>query len=140
MSRTIKRHLKVGDVPEFDEDFLIVRMHSEDMPKGIKWNNYIHLSTNNAKIACKVRTSDMAEISHPRIHKISINRKLRETLGIKSGLTYDFYIQKALFLKAPYFIIKYHPDRAAKRRTIIKLAVASVLVIAAIIGLSLYFA
>jgi len=96
MARPIKRHLKVGGAPEDDEGMLVVRMHPEDLPRGIKWNRYIHLSAKNAKITCRVRNNERAEVPHPRIHQININKKLRERLGIRSGTVYDSFLCSAV--------------------------------------------
>jgi len=139
MSKPIKRHLKVGRAPEYDNDILIVRMHGDDLPKGIKWNSYIHLAANDTKISCKVRTNQMAEIPEPRIHQININRKLRDDLGIKSGRLYDFYVRKAPFWKAPYYIIKCHPNRNDRRNMILKLCGVVIVALAVIGGASYYF-
>ena len=140
MPKPIKRHLKVGRAPEYDNDILIVRMHAEDLPKGIKWNNYIHLAANDSTVTSRVRTNQMAEISEPRIHQININRTLRDNLGIRSGRLYDFYVRKAAFWKAPYYVIKYHPNRVVRRNTILKLCAAAIVALAVIGGVSYYFA
>jgi hypothetical protein len=138
MAKPIKRHLKVGTAPEDDEDTLIVRMHPDDLPKGIKWNRYIHLHVRDGKISCKVRNNELAEIPHPRIHQININRALRNVLGIKSGTIYDFYVSKALILKAPYYVLKYHPYRAARRNMLLKIF-GVIITVCIVIGAILYY-
>jgi hypothetical protein len=138
MSKPIKRHLKVGGAPEDDEGTLIIRMHPDDLPKGIKWNRYIYLTVKDSKIACRVRNNELAEVPHPRVHQININKNLRNALKIKLGTVYDFYVSKASFWKAPSYIMRYHPDRTARRNTLLLIlgAVAAVLII---IGGVLYY-
>jgi len=138
MSQPIKRHLRVGGAPQDDESKLLVRMHPDDVPKGMKFNRYIHLSTGNARITCMVRNNELAEIPHPRVHHININRKLRENLHIKSGAVYNFYVSKAPSWKAPLYIIRYHPRGSARRNMSFKLFGAFAFVIA-IIGTALYY-
>ena len=139
MSRPIKRHLKVGGSPQDDEGMLVVRMHPDDLPKGIKWNNYIHLSAKSSKISCRVRNNEMAEVPHPRVHQININRKLRDRLGIKSGTVYDFWVSKAPFWKAPSYVLRYHPNGAARRNMFLRILGAIAVVLAVIGGVSYYF-
>ena len=138
MSKPIKRHLKVGGAPEDDEDTLIIRMHPDDLPKGIKWNRYIHLDVKDSKIACRVRNNELAEVPHPRVHQININKKLRNVLKIKSGTVYDFYVSKASFWKAPAYVMKYHPDMTAKRNMLLKI-IGTVAAILIVIGGVLYY-
>jgi hypothetical protein len=95
MARAVKRHLKVGATPHLDENKLIVRMHETDAPEGVKWGNYISLSANQNRIACKVLSNAMAEVKPPREHQISVNKHLKSKLHIKPGTTVDFYIKKA---------------------------------------------
>lgn len=139
MSQPIKRHLKVGGAPEDDEGSLIVRMHPDDLPKGIKWNRYIHLSARNAKITCRVRNNERAEIPHPRVHQININRNLRDLLRVKSGTVYDFYLSKASFWKAPSYVMLYHPNGIARRNMLLRILAATVVVLAVIGGVLYYF-
>jgi len=139
MARPIKRHLKVGGAPQDDEGMLVVRMHPEDLPKGIKWNRYIHLSAKSAKITCKVRNNERAEVPHPRVHQININRKLRDRLRIKSGTVYNFYVSKAPFWKAPSYVMRYHPSRTAKQIMLLKILGATAVVLAVIGGVLYYF-
>lgn len=139
MAGLIKRHLKVGGAPEDDEGMLVVRMHPEDLPKGIKWNRYIHLSAKNAKISCRVRNNERAEVPHPRIHQININKKLRERLGIRSGTVYDFYVSKAPFWKAPSYVLRYHPSKTARRIMLLNILMATAVVLSVIGGVLYYF-
>jgi hypothetical protein len=139
MARAVKRHLKVGATPHLDENKLIVRMHETDAPEGVKWGNYISLSANQNRIACKVLSNAMAEVKPPREHQISVNKHLKSKLHIKPGTTVDFYIKKASPLRAPYFIMRYHPDGTVRKRTLLKvLGVAVVLALAATFA-ALYF-
>ncbi len=134
----VKRHLKVGNSPEGDEGALVVRMHPDDLPKGMKWNSYVHLLVEDAKITCRVRNNELVEVPQPRIHQININKDLRDTLGIRSGKVYDFYVTKASLCKAPSYVIRYHPSRAARRYMLAR--VLGVLgATAVIIGGLLYF-
>ena len=139
MARPIKRHLKVGGAPEDDEGILVVRMHPEDLPKGIKWNRYIHLSARDAKITCRVRNNELAEVPHPRVHQININRNLRDLLRVKSGTVYDFYVSKAPFWKAPSYVILYHPSGRARRKMLLKILGAIALALAVAGGAVYYF-
>jgi len=139
MSRPIKRHLKVGGAPGDDEGRLVVRMHPDDLPKGIKWNRYIHLSARNAKITCRVRNNELAEVPHPRVHQININRNLRDLLRIKSGTVYDFYLGKAPFWKAPAYVMRYHPDGTARLNMLLRILGAIAVVLAVIGGVLYYF-
>ncbi len=139
MSRPIKRHLKVGGAPEDDEGSLVVRMHPDDLPKGIKWNRYIHLSARDAKITCRVRNNELAEVPHPRVHQININRNLRDLLRVKSGSVYDFYLRKAPFWKAPSYVMLYHPSGIVRRNMVLRLLAATVVVLAVIGGVLYYF-
>ena len=116
MARPVKRHLKIGATPHLDEEELIVRMHENDIPAGIRWGNYIRLSANKKHVACKLQSNAMAEIKAPRVHQISINKHLKNKLGVKPGATVDFYISKASFLKAPYYTMRYHPSSGARKR------------------------
>ena len=138
MSQPIKRHLRVGGAPEDDEGQLIVRMHPDDMPKGIRFNNYIHLSTKDARITCKVRNNELAEIPRPRVHQININRKLRERLRIKTGAVYNFYVSKALSWKTPSYVMRYHPNATARRNMRLK-TFGAIAGITAIICWALYY-
>ncbi len=139
MSQPIKRHLKVGNAPQDDEGILLIRMHPDDLPKGIKWNSYIHLLVKDAKITCRVRNNELAEVPHPRIHQININRNLRDVLRIKSGKIYDFYITKASAWKAPSYVIRYHPNRTARRYTLFKVLGAIGTILIAVGGALYYF-
>ena len=139
MSKPVKRHLKVGTAPESDEDELLIRMHADDLPKGIKWNKYIHVFVQDSKISCRVRTNQVAEVQEPRIHQININRALREYLSIKSNKVYDFYLGKASRLKIPYYVLKYHPDRNKKRNMLLKMIGTSIFILAIIGGVLYYF-
>ena len=130
--------MKVGTAPEDDEGTLIIRMHPDDLPKGIKWNKYIHLHVKDTTISCRVRNNAVVEVPHPRVHQININRDLRNTLGIKSGQVYDFYISKASRLKAPYYVIRYHPNRIARRNMIFKI-LGTIGAIIIVIGGTLYY-
>ena len=138
MSKPIKRHLKVGGAPEDDEGTLIVRMHPDDLPKGIKWNRYIYLSVKDSKIACRVRNNELAEVPHPRVHQININKKLRNVLKIKSGTVYDFYVSKASVWKAPSYVMKFHPNSTARRNMLLRIigAIAAIMIV---IGGVLYY-
>jgi hypothetical protein len=138
MAHTIKRHLKVGNAPVDDEDVLMVRMHPEDLPRGIKWNKYIHLLVKHEKLTCRVRNNEMAEIPHPRVHQININNKLRELLGIRTGTVYDFYVTNASSWKAPYYVLRYHPDSTARRNTLLKILGAVTVILAIVVGISYY--
>ncbi len=139
MSKLMKRHLKVGNSPEGDEGTLVIRMHPEDMPKGIRWNSYIHLLVRDGKITCRVRNNEMAEVPHPRIHQININKDLREVLGLQSGKVYDFYVRKASFWKAPAYVIRYHPSRSARRWMLARALAVLAAGIAVASGLLYYF-
>lgn len=137
MSQVFKRYLKVGGAPKADENELIVRIHPDDKPKGINWGDYIHLSTNRARITCKLRSNELREVEHPRIHQININRGLRNILGIRTGTVYNFYISKASSWKAPSYIMHYHPKSTVRRNMRLKIygAIAGIIVI---IGVYLY--
>ena len=115
MSKPVKRHLKVGNSPEGDEGVLVIRMHPDDIPRGVKWNNYIHLLVRDARVTCRVRNNEVTEVPQPRTHQININKDLREALGLQSGKVYDFYLKKAPFWKAPSYVVRYHPNRSARR-------------------------
>ncbi len=138
MSKPIKRHLRIGNAPAQDEEKLLVRMHREDLPKGTKWNSYIHLSTKNQTITCKVRNNDLAEVPHPRIHQLNINRHLRKMLEVKTGIVYDFYLKRAPFWRAPFYALRFHPQKTARQNAFTILMVAFVLMLA-IIGVAVYF-
>jgi len=137
MARPVKRHLMIGAVPELDETGLLVRMHEEDVPRGVKWGNYIHLSANNSHVTARVFSNAMAEIEKPRTHQISLNKHLKDRLGVQPGMTVDFYLSKASRLKAPYYLVRYHPMPARRRRVLLKtLGWAAVLAaIAAVVAL-----
>jgi hypothetical protein len=139
MAKPIKRHLKVGYAPADDEGALIIRMHPEDLPKGMKWTKYIHLLVNDERLTCRVRNNELVEVPQPRVHQININNRLRELLGIKSGTVYDFYVTKASSLKAPYYVLRYHPDRVARRNMVFKVCGAVTAICAIIGGTSYYF-
>ena len=138
MSKPIKRHLRVGGAPEDDESELVVRMHQDDLPKGIRWNSYIHLRAKATTITCRVRNNDLAEIPHPRVHQVNINRSLRGLLGIKSGAVYDFYVTKAPFWKAPSYVMQYHPSSTARRNMLLTV-IGAIVGVLAVVGLLLYF-
>lgn len=140
MARPVKRHLKVGATPHLDEERLFIRMHEDDVPEGIKWGNYVRVSTNEACVAGKILSNAMAEIKQPRIHQISLNRHLKEILGVKPGATADFYISKAAFWKAPYYTIRYHPSSAVRKRTLWRTFGVITAVVAVIVVAVLYFA
>ena len=114
-------------------------MHETDTPEGIKWGNYISLSANKRKITCKVLSNAMAEIRKPREHQISINKHLKSRLNIKSGATVDFYVKKASRLKTPYYVARYHPDKAVRRVTFWKMFGVSILLAAVTTIVALYF-
>ena len=139
MSQPIKRHLRVGGAPEYDEGKLVVRMHKDDLPKGIKWDSYIHLKAKDIKVTCKVRNNELAEVSHPRVHQININRDLRLLLKIKTNAVYDFYVTKASSWKAPSYVMQYHPKATARRNMRLKVFGTIAVVIAAAIAGALYY-
>ncbi len=114
-------------------------MHEDDIPKGIKWGRYIHLSTNDNRVTCKVLSNAMAEIKPPRAHQISINKHLKDILGVKQGTTGNFYISKASFWKRSLYIIRYHPDAAVRRRAFWKTSGVFAAVIIVITLAALYF-
>lgn len=138
MARFVKRHLKVGNSPEWDEGALMVRLHPDDLPKGIKWNSYVHLRIRGAKTTCRVRDNDMAEVPHPRVHQININRDLRDAMGLKVGKVYDCYLKKAPRWKAPLYVMRYHPMRSARRRMLARV-LGALATTAVAVGLLLYF-
>jgi hypothetical protein len=138
MTQTIKRHLKVGNAPEYDEGRLLIRMHRDDLPKGIKWNRYISLTVKNSTITCKVRNNELTEVPHPRVHQININKSLREVLRIRTNTVYDFYVSKAARWKGPFYVLKHHPSPAARRNTLLKLLGVAAFIIA-VIGVALYY-
>ena len=137
MSPIVKRYLSVRGAPEVDENELLVRMHPDDKPKGINWGNYIHLSTKRARVTCKLRSNEILELEHPRIHQLNINIHLRSILGIRAGTVSDFYISKASSWKAPSYIMQYHPNDVIRAHMRLKIygAVAGIIVI---IGVTLY--
>ena len=139
MAQAVKRHLKVGATPHLDENVLIVRMHESDMPEGIKWGNYISLSANKKRIACKLYNNAMAEIKEPRAHQISINKHLKSRLDIKAGTTVAFYMKRASPLKASYYAMRYHPDQGRRRRAFRKILGVVVIMAAAIAFTASYF-
>lgn len=139
MARPVKRHLKIGATPHLDENELFVRMHDDDIPKGVVWGRYIHVSTNNKRISCRVLSNAMAEIKAPRAHQISINKHLRDILEVKQGTNANFYVSKASRLKVPYYKIRYHPDAVVRRRVLLKTFGIIVLVLIVITIVSLYF-
>jgi len=139
MAKPVKRHLKVGTSPEGDESELVIRMHPDDMPKGIRWNNYIHLLVRDARITCRVRNNEVTEVPQPRVHQININKDLREALGLQAGKVYDFYVRKASFWKAPAYVVRYHPSRSARRWTLAKALAALAAGIVICSGLIYFF-
>lgn len=139
MARPVKRHLKIGATPHLDEGELFVRMHKDDVPKDMKWGNYIRLSANKSSITCKVLSNAMAEIKPPRAHQISINKHLKDILGVKPGTTANFYISKASSVKAPFYIMRYHPNKAVRRKVFWKTSGVIVVAIIVIVLVALYF-
>lgn len=139
MAHRIKRHLKVGNGPADDEGSLMVRMHPEDLPRGIKWNSYIHVLVKDIKLTCRVRNNELVEVPQPRVHQININNELRDFLGLKSGTVYDFYVTKAPSWVAPLYVLRYHPDQTARRNMLLKIFGAAIVIIAIAGGLSYYF-
>ena len=139
MAHRIKRHLKVGNGPADDEGCLMVRMHPEDLPRGIKWNSYIHILVKDIKLTCKVRNNEMVEVPQPRLHQININNGLRDFLRLKSGTVYDFYVTRASRWMAPLYVLRYHPDQTARRNMLLKILGAAIVIIAVAGGLSYYF-
>jgi hypothetical protein len=139
MARGVKRHLKVAATPQLDESELIVRMHETDLPGSTRWGRYLTLWANQRKISCKVHSISVVEVKAPREHKISINKHLKSKLDIKPGTTVDFYIKKASRLKAPYYILRYHPNNAVRKKVFLKvLGITLVLLVAATFA-ALYF-
>lgn len=139
MARPVKRHLMIGAVPYLDETELLVRMHEEDVPRGVKWGRYIHMSANDSHITAKVFSNAMAEIEKPRMHQISLNKHLRDRLEVKPGTTVDFYLSKASRLKAPYYLIRYHPVPALRRRVLLKTLGWATILVAIVAVVALYF-
>ena len=139
MSQPIKRHLKVGAAPEYDEGKLIVRMHRDDLPGGIRWNRYVNLTVKNSTVTCKVRNNELTEVPHPRAHQINVNRSLRELLSIRTNTVYDFYVTKAPRWRGPLYVVKYHPSPAARRKTLLGLIGIAVLMAAVVGGVVYYF-
>ncbi|UCC59536.1 MAG: hypothetical protein JSV02_07205 [Dehalococcoidia bacterium] len=139
MAHRIKKHLKVGNGPAVDEGSLTIRMHPEDLPRGIKWGRYIHLRVKNAKLTCKVRNNEMVEVPQPRLHQININNELMDFLGLKSGTIYDFYITKALSWMAPLYVLRYHPNQTTRRKMLLKIFGVVTVITAIAVGLAYYF-
>lgn len=139
MAHRIKRHLKVGNGPADDEGSLMVRMHPEDLPRGIRWNRYIHILVKDIKLTCRVRNNELVEVPQPRLHQININNGLRDYLGLKSGTVYDFYITKASRWMAPLYVLRYHPNQTARRNMLLIILGAIIFIIAIAAGLSFYF-
>ena len=139
MARAVKRHFKIGATPHLDENELIVRMHESDRPEGTKWGNYISLSANKKRITCKLHSNAMAEIKQPRTNQISINKHLKSRLDIKAGTTVAFYMKRASSLKAPYYIMRYHPDRGRRRGAFRRILGVVVIMAAAIALTASYF-
>jgi len=138
MAKPIKRHLRIGNAPAQDEGKLLVRMHRDDLPKGTKWNRYIHLTTKNTRITCKVRNNELVEVPHPRVHQLNINKHLRQILGIKTGSVYDFYVSKASFLRAPSYVLRFHPNKTVRQNMFTKIVLALVLILA-MLGAAIYY-
>ncbi len=139
MARSVKRHLKVGGVPQIDETELRIRMHDSDIPQGAKWGKWIHLRAYDDHITARVYSNAMAEIQQPRAHQISINKHLRDKLGLKPGATVDFYVKKASGLKAPYYTARYHPTASVRRKALLQILGVVVPLVAAAVIAALYF-
>jgi hypothetical protein len=139
MARAVKRHLKIGAVPHLDETELLVRMHESDLPQGMKWGKWIHIRAFDDHITAKVYSNAMVEIKQPRAHQISVNKYLRDKLGVRPGVTVDFYLRKASPLKKPYYMARYHPTPGIRRKAQLRLLSAAVLVVAAAIIAAMYF-
>ncbi len=118
MGKPVKRHLTIGATPHLDEDWLIIRMHESDLPQGIKFGNYLRVTLGNKTVVGKLRNNAMAEIKEPRVHQISLNKRLKQILAVKAGVTGDFYLSKATSLKVPYYTLRYHPSSSARKRVI----------------------
>lgn len=139
MRKPVKRHLVVGATPHLDEDWLIIRMHENDLPQGLKFGKYIRVKLGNKTVVAKLRSNAMAEIKEPRVHQISLNKRLKQILAVKTGVTGDFYLSKATSLKAPYYTVRYHPSSSARKRVIWRTLGIVVLFIAIITLAILYF-
>ncbi|MDY6892788.1 MAG: hypothetical protein SVO26_03610 [Chloroflexota bacterium] len=139
MPQPIKRHLRVGGAPEYDEGELVIRMHKDDLPKGIQWDDYIHLNVRDIKLTCKVRTNELAEVPQPRVHQVNINRALRQFLKIKTNSVYDFYVTKACSWKSPSYVMQYHPKATARRNMRLKVFGIIAVIIAAAAGVASFY-
>ena len=139
MKQQVKRHLKIGATPHLDEEWLIIRMHEINLPQGLNFGDYIRVTINNKCVVGRLSSNAMAEIKHPREHQISLNKHLRQILGIKPGITGDFYVSKATSLKAPFYTIRYHPSSTARKKALWQTIGVISTLITVILLLVLYF-
>jgi hypothetical protein len=118
-------YLRVHDADSDDYDRLVVRLHEDDKPEGIKWGQYIDISLDEKHwVTAKLEPSGLTGMGKIYIHHLlrgTLNRiTARKSTGMVGTLCY-FYIRKAPSWKEPFYIINYHPNTSVRTRTRLKL-------------------
>ena len=108
MSRIFELYLRVREADEADFEQPIVRIHQDNKPQGIRWDDNINISLDRKNwITCKLKPADYIGSGkmYIGIHLRGLLNK--DTSGIqiaKIGEPCNFYMRKASYWKALLYV------------------------------------
>jgi hypothetical protein len=137
MPRSFLVSLRLVDAYAGDYARLVVRIHNDDKPKGIRWYRYISIALDGkywitSKVEPSGATGKVKIYVNPHLRGLLNNTAVDGPIA-QLGMPCSLYIRKTPAWKEALYIMRHHPDDTLRAKTLLEVCLAVIAVTAGIL-------